>query len=111
MRLRFSLRALFLLTVIVASMCYWFLLPTLTARRFVAAVNKEDYKAADAVFLSPEDRFLAIAAEKRWGFGASAQLLPLTFQQLCSNQRAVRVAISYFEFDQRFSLEMEITAT
>lgn len=111
MRLRFSLRALFLLTTVVAGVCLWFMLPSLTAKHFLAAIAGEDYKSADEFFLNDDDRFLAHWSDKRWAFRSSAELLPLTFGQLCRNERQVRIGITYFEFDQNFNCEMLISTT
>jgi hypothetical protein len=111
MRLRFSLRTLFLLMTIAAALCLWFLLPSLTARRFLAALNTGDYQSADAIFRNVDDRFLAEWSEKRWSFRSSGELLPLTFDQLWRNKREVRVEITYFEFDQYFSVESYLAAT
>jgi hypothetical protein len=111
MRLRFSLRALFLLMTIVAALCLWLLMPSLNARRFLAALDSEDYHAADTFFRRADDRFLADWSDKRWSFRSSGQLLPLTFAQLWRNKRELRVETTYFEFDQYFSVESILTAT
>jgi hypothetical protein len=111
MRLRFSLRTLFLLMTIVAALCFWFLLPTLTAQRFLTALAAEDYQSADTFFRNADDRFLADWANKRWSFRSSGELLPLTFHQLWRNKRAMHVEITYFAFDQNFSVETYLAAT
>ena len=110
MRLRFSLRTLLVLVTIVAAFCFWIVLPSLTARRFLVALAAEDYQSADAVFRNVDDRFLADWSNKRWSFRSSGELLPLTFSQLLRNERRVRVEITYFEFDQFFSVETYIAA-
>jgi hypothetical protein len=111
MRLRFSLRTLFLLTTVVAGVCLWFMLPTITARRFVHAVAKEDYKSADSCFLYDDDQFLVARSNKHWGFRSSAELLPFTFDQLLNNRRDVRIGVTYFAFDQNFREEIRAAAT
>jgi len=111
MRLRFSLRTLFVITTLVAALCLWFMLPSLTARRFLAAVASEDYPSADEFFLQADDRVLTDWADKRWSFRSSGNLLPLTFGQLCRNQRTVRVECTYFQYDQNFKCELLIAAT
>lgn len=111
MRLRFSLRALFIVTTLVAALCFWLILPTLTARRFLAAISSEDYRSADKLFSSAADRFLANWADKRWGFRTSGELLPLTFAQLVGRQRTVRVEMKYFQFDENVSCDARIAAT
>src|SRR6478735_6083983 len=111
MRLRFSLRTLFLLMTVVASLCLWFLLPSLTARRFLAALGSEDYHSADTFFRNTDERFLADWSDKRWSFRSSGELMPLTFDQLWRNKRKLRVETTYFEFDQYFSVETYLAAT
>jgi hypothetical protein len=111
MRLRFSLRALFFLTALIAALCFWFVLPTLTARRFLAAVASEDYRSADGFFSNSDDRFLANWADKRWGFRTTGELLPLTFGQLVRRQRTVRVEMKYFQFDENVLCDARIAAT
>src|SRR5207245_476211 len=111
MRLRFSLRTMFVATTLVAGLCCWFLLPTLTAKRFLNAIANEDYNSADELFRSSDDQFFADWSNKRWGFLATAELQPVTIGQILQNRRDLVVEIRYFEFDQNFSLEIRIDAT
>ncbi len=111
MRLRFSLRTLFITTTIVAGLCVWFVLPTLSARRFLAAVANEDYKSADSFFRNPDDRVFEQWANDRWSFRSSSKLPWPTIGQLLRGQRQVCVEISYFENDQFFSCELRAVAT
>lgn len=111
MRLRFSLRAMFVLTTLAAAMCFWLILPTLTARRFLTAVASEDYPSADTFFVNADDRFLADWAGTRWGFRTSGELLPLTLANFVHFQRSVRVEIKYFQFDENVRCEARIAAT
>jgi hypothetical protein len=59
MRLRFSLFALFLLTTLVAIVCYWFALPTINARKFVTAIEAKNFDSADRMFIQPQHQFIA----------------------------------------------------
>jgi len=111
MRLRFSIRALFILTTIVAALCLWFMLPSLTARRFVVSVAGEDFKSADELFRHADDRFLADWSDNRWSMRAYPELLPLTLSQCLRNERRIRVGITYFQFDQNMYCDVLITAT
>jgi hypothetical protein len=111
MRLRFSLRAMFVATTLVAALCCWFLLPTFTAKRFLNAVANEDYQSADDLFRNSGDRFFAEWSDKRWGFRSTAEMRPITLAQFFQNRRDLVVEISYFEFDQNFSMEMHMDAT
>jgi hypothetical protein len=49
-RPRFSLRAMLLLTVAVAALCWYRDLPRQNAERFIALVEARDYEAAEAMF-------------------------------------------------------------
>src|SRR5438046_871248 len=97
MRLRFSLRAMFIVTTLVAALCCWFLLPTLTAKRFLNAIANEDYKSADELFRNSDDRFFEDWSNKRWAFLATAKLQPLTVGQFFQNRRDLLIEIRYFE--------------
>jgi hypothetical protein len=109
--LHFSLRALFLLTTLVAGICLWFLLPTFTAKKLLKAIDAENYAAADALFTNPADRFFADWAEKRWGLRATARLQPFTFSQLLHNRRELAVSLRYFAFDQNLEVDARLVAT
>ena len=111
LRLRFSLRTLFLLTTLVAGLCLLFLLPTFNAKNLLKAIDAEDYAAADKLFSDPHDRFLADWFENRWGMRTTAQLLPFTFGQFCHNRREVLLEITYFQFDQNCKVEVRLAAT
>lgn len=111
MQPRFSLRTMFLATTLVAGLCLWFLLPTFTGKKFLKAIDAEDFAAADHLFANPKDCFLADWAENRWGLRAKAQLEPLTFGQLIRNRRDLFVSIRYFKFDQNFEVVRNFTAT
>jgi hypothetical protein len=110
MRLRFSLRTLFLLMTCVAGLCLWFLLPTFNAKKFLKAIDAEDYASADRLFANPRDGFLADWAANRWGLRATANLQPLTFTQLLHNRRELLVGLRYFAFDQNLEVSAHIVA-
>jgi hypothetical protein len=65
MRPRFSIRALLILTTLVAAACgWWVAAPTIVAHRFSRAIKSQDYAAADALCARPEDAFISdLAAE------------------------------------------------
>jgi hypothetical protein len=110
-RPRFSLRALFLLTTLAAIVCTYVVLPTLTARRFRAAVANHEFTEADNFFRNPTDKFLAEWADKKWGFKASADVAPWSLGQMFRGQREVVVRVGYFEFDQNASCTATIGAS
>jgi hypothetical protein len=95
MRPRFSLRALFVLTTIVALGCYWLILPSLSAQRFVRAINSADYRQADACFQEGDYRFLVKWNEEFWQFTSSADLEPWSFRDVVRGQRQVNLHLMY----------------
>jgi len=95
MRPRFSLRWLFLGTALFAVFCYWLILPTVVANRFVRALAEMDYKLADTCFRSTNDRFLFDSNEKHWHFKAQAELGPRSFAHLLRGQRIISLTVMY----------------
>ena len=95
MRLRFSLRTLFLTTTIVAAACYWLILPTINAQGFVGAVASKNYELADTYFRDPDDRFLFDWNEKRWRFMAHAGVEAWSFGELMRGERRVRLRVMF----------------
>jgi hypothetical protein len=112
MWIRFSLRTFFLLLTLLSCFCYiWLTRPSHVAQRLAAAINSEDYQAADQLFLRAEDQFLADLAADRWAFQATCKLRPLSFVQLISARRQADVHISYFEFDSTAGQQVQVAAT
>jgi hypothetical protein len=112
MRLRFSLRTFFILVALLAAFCYWwFVLPSVTANRFIQAIAAKDYVAADRLFSDPKDRFIAAAADKYWAFETTAELGPITFGQLLTGQRHVSLHYRYFHLDLNVDSIAQIPAT
>jgi hypothetical protein len=95
MRVRFSLKLL-LLTIAFASLaCYWLMLPTINAQRFIGAIELGDYKRADSYFRCERDRFLFKLNEKHWRFHARTELDPWSFGQLIRGHRVLRLYAAY----------------
>ena len=111
MRLKFSLRTLFLTTAIVAVACYWLILATINAQRFVGAVASENYELADTCFREPDDRFLFDWNEKRWRFKAEAWLEPWSFREFMRGERLVRLQVIYGDAGPLRRREWAVTAT
>ena len=112
MQLRFSLRMFFVLVALLAGFCYfWFVMPAVTANRFVEAVAAKDYHAADRLFRVPDSRFIASSAERYWAFEAGAERLPVTLHQLLTGRRDVLLHFGYFHLDQNVSSQAHIAAT
>jgi hypothetical protein len=93
-RFRFSLRFAFVVTTIVACVCYALVLPTLYAQRFVAAVGADDYELADNCFRDPNDRFLADWHQKFQRFQARASLEPWSLREFVRGKRLVRLHVA-----------------
>ena len=111
MRFRFSLRRFFILITLLAGFCYcWFVMPTVTAKRFVEAIAAKDYGSADQLFTDSSSRFIADSADKFWAFEATANLLPITAGQLLRGERHVRLQHTYFYLDEHVNLATLIRA-
>jgi hypothetical protein len=108
---RFSLRVLLLVTALLAGICYWLILPTIEAERFVRAVDTGDFKSADACFHRPEDRFFVSWKEKNWAFKPQAELESWSFTEFVEGRRRVAIRITYGNPGQLHGLEGTATAT
>lgn len=95
MRLRYSLRRLFLATIVAALCSYWFMIPTINARRFAGSVAAANFERADSYFRNAKDRFLFDLNEKHWRFHARAELEPWSFQQFMRGRRLLRLHVAY----------------
>jgi hypothetical protein len=84
---------LFIGTAIVAAACYWLILPSIKAQRFVRAVSSGNYQRADAYFNNQEDQFLFGWNDKHWHFHADAELEPWSFSQFLRGERLVRLRV------------------
>ena len=111
MRPRFSLRAFFAFAALVAVVCAWCVLPSMAARRFVRAVEMREYKAADEMFRSAQDRCLEKWDKACWSFRAAGRLAPVTLGQLLTGRRLVEFNIDYFALDQTVSRNGLIAVT
>jgi hypothetical protein len=102
----------FMLVALLAAFCYfWFVMPSLTANRFMEAVAAQDYHAADRLFRVPNHRFIADSAETYWAFEARAERLPITLHQLLTGRRHVVLHFDYFHLDHNVSSQAHIAAT
>lgn len=110
MRMRFSLRTLFVVTTAASLLCGWVVLPWVSAKRLIRALASENYPLADRYFRNPEDRFFVAWADKRWAFRATGELAPWTFTQLVRGRREVAVRLTYFDLDQNAVCTARISA-
>jgi hypothetical protein len=95
MRLRFSLRWLFLATMAVAVACCWLVFPTINAQSFARAVAVRNFERADSYFRYSRDRFLLKLNDKYWRFHAQAELEPLSLSQLLRGQRLLKLYVAF----------------
>jgi hypothetical protein len=95
MRLRFSLRTLFVATTIAAAGCCEFVLPSVNARRFIEALAAKHYERADAYFRDANDRFLFEFHDKHWRFVARAKLERWSLRQFLRAERLLILSVAY----------------
>ena len=111
MRLRLSLRMLFLVTTIVAAACYWLILPTVKAQHFVRAVASQNYELADAYFHNSSDQFLFDWNDKHWRFKAEAEVEPWSFDEAMRGERRVSLQVMFGDAGPIRTGNWTITAT
>ena len=58
-RIRFSLRALLVAVAFAAVLCWWLMIPTYNAKKYVDAINVGDFEVADQMCSDSESRFPA----------------------------------------------------
>ena len=110
-RFRFSLRVLLVAIALMAGVCYWLILPTIEAERFVRAVDSGDFESADACFHRPKDRFFVSWNEKNWAFKPEAELESWSFAEFIGGRRRVAIRITYGNPGRIRDLEGTIIAT
>jgi len=110
MRLRYSLRALFVAVTLVCLAIGWLALPTLRARAFVSAMGDEDYAAAEKLFTNQQDIFPGDWKDHRH-FEPRVFLKPLTWHDLISRERQITVGVAYGDGSGIASCTVEIKAT
>src|SRR5262245_66522809 len=82
---RYSLRTLLLVMAVGPAAVYWAGLPTLNAHRYAAAIDAEDYLAADRLCVDQQRSFPGEA--KDWlSFSAHARLQRLSRLDILSGQ-------------------------
>ena len=108
-RLRFSLRGLFVFTTLVALGAYWwFALPTVRAKRFIAAIEQKQFDVADNMFSDTNDQFLAEMAERHDRFEISARIEQQVHDDIWSRDRLVIVDITHGTWNhaQKYSVKI-----
>ena len=94
-RFRFSLRALFLLATVVAVLCYWLMLPTIVAKRFLRAIDSADYATADNCFHDAKDRIFNGYNQKFWTFQLKGSLAPSSAGEFWRCERQITFELVY----------------
>ena len=110
MRLRYSLRALFVFVTLVCLGIGWLALPTIRARQFVAAIERKDYVAAERLFVQQEDAFPG-SFQQHQHFEPRVSLKHLTWHDLVNRERNLYVAVTYGDGQGIAGCGVEIKAT
>lgn len=109
LRWRFSLRFLLIVTAVVPLAAYWFALPTLNARRYVAAINAGEYAAADKLCIDAERVFPGDWTRHKT-FQPKAGLSELTWRDIRDGRRNIYVGIAYGDGSGLVSCGVECVA-
>jgi hypothetical protein len=107
---RYSLRTLLLVITASALALGWLGLPTFRARQFLAAMERQDYAAAERLFVDQRDPFPGTWKEHEI-FQPRAFLRPPSWDQLWRRERQLAVAVSYGDGGGIASCTVEIKAT
>lgn len=91
---RFSLRTVFVVMTIVALLCYWSVLPTINAQKFVQAIKSKEYSAAEGLFVSGSDRFPG-KYKSNTDYVAHAHLNAVTWNDILHGRRRISGTIIY----------------
>jgi VanZ family protein len=91
---QFSLRTIFVAMAVIAVVCYFLVLPTMHAQRFVRAVANKDYAAAEQLFTSGSDTFPGTFKQHRI-FKQHVELAPMTWSDFWRGRRSIGVSIQY----------------
>jgi len=95
MRRRYSLLAILFLLTLEGFGGYGLALPSINAHRFAAAIEGEDFAAADRMFINPNHQFLATLYADSWTWRARVSLAPWSFEQFLSGQRSLSMELAY----------------
>lgn len=91
---RYSLRTLFMMMTAVAAGCYWMVLPTINAQRFVQAIQERNYAAAERIFISKSEAFPGSFKQYRH-FKSWPTIAPMTLSDIWRGERRIGVGIHY----------------
>jgi VanZ family protein len=91
---RYSLRTLFVVMTLGALACYWMMLPTMNAQRFVRAIQQHDYATAESLFMASSKKFPG-DFKNFPVVELEPSLQPLTWSELWKGERAIFVTISF----------------
>jgi VanZ family protein len=91
---QFSLRTIFVAMTLIAVACYFLVLPTMHAQRFVRAVANKDYAGAEQLFTAGSDTFPGTFKQHRI-LKQHVELAPLTWSDFRRGRRSIGVSIQY----------------
>jgi VanZ family protein len=91
---QFSLRTVFVAMTVIAVVCYFLVLPTMHAQRFVRAVADRDYATAEQLFTSGSDTIPGTFKQHRV-FKPHVDLAPMTWSDFWRGRRTIGVTIQY----------------
>jgi VanZ family protein len=91
---RFSLRTVFVTMTFIAVVCYFLVLPTMHAQRFVRAIANKDYAGAEQLFTPGSDTFPGTFKKHRI-LQQHVELAPMTWSDFRRGRRSIGVSIQY----------------
>jgi hypothetical protein len=101
MRLRFSVRLMFVLVTLLAISLYWFVArPSLLANRFVAAVNAHDFETAASLFDGKTTWALNRGPQRNVVIDrVYTELLPREWSDMWNGERRIIFRVAYHQDD------------
>jgi hypothetical protein len=94
-RFRYSLRALFVSTLLCSLASYWFALPSINAHRFLVAMTDKRFADADRLFKDSDQGFITGFGDVYQLRNAKVSVHPLTWSQLLRRERMLTVHLPY----------------
>lgn len=109
-KVRYSLRMLLLLVPLVGTALYWVQTPTWQAERFVTAVNRRNFDAAEQLCRDPADAFPGSWRQQTY-FEPKASLKPRAWSDLAQGERQIVIGVHYGDGGGIASCTVECQAT
>ena len=109
-RWRFSLRFLILAVAIIPAAIYWLALPSITAHRFVAAINSGRYEVAEKLCIDRDNVFPGTWKDSKY-FDPRASVQKFEFANLWRGERPLYITVAYGDGSGIAMAGVEATAT